>query len=57
MGMGDEEQATAAAEELMKAFPEYTISGSVRVVKNFAYKDFDWLEKDVETLREVGLPE
>ena len=42
---------------MIKAFPGYTISERVRMVKNFAYKDFDWFEEIVEILRKVGLPE
>ena len=57
MKMGEEDQAKAAAEKLIKAFPGYTISEYVRAMKNFAFKDFDWLEENVEILRKMGLPE
>ena len=57
MKMGEEEQAKAAAEKLIKAFPGYTISGRVKVYRGFAYKNFDWFEEIVEILRKVGLPE
>ncbi|MCH7478882.1 MAG: hypothetical protein IIA14_12395, partial [SAR324 cluster bacterium] len=55
--LGEEAQAKAAAEKLIKANPGFTISGYVRRVKNFPFKDFDWLEKNAEILRKVGLPE
>ena len=58
MKMGEEDQAKAAAEKLIKAFPEEsTISLYVRRWKKFAFKDFDWLEENVEILRQVGLPD
>lgn len=57
MKMGKEEQAKAAAEKLINANPGFTISRYVRRMKNWPFKDFDWLEEDVEILRKVGLPE
>ena len=57
MKMGEEDQAKAAVEKLIKANPGFTISGYVRRLKNFPFKDFDWLDKDAEILRKAGLPE
>ena len=55
--LGEEDQAKAAAEKLIKANQGFTVSGYVRGVKNLPYKDFDWLEGEAEILRKVGLPE
>ena len=57
MNLGEEDQAMAVSEKLITANPEFTISGYVRKQKNLPFKDFDWLEKDAEILRKVGLPE
>ena len=57
MKMGEEDQAKAAAEKLINAYPGYTISGYVRRLKIFTFKDFNWLEENVEILRKMGLPE
>ena len=57
VNLGEENQAKAAVEKLIKAKPGFTISGYVRTEKVLPYKDFDWLEEDAEILRKMGLPE
>ena len=56
MALGEEDQAKSAAEKLIKANSGFTISGYARLFKNFPFKDFDWLKKDAEILRSLGLP-
>ncbi|MCH8077277.1 MAG: hypothetical protein IIC64_15845, partial [SAR324 cluster bacterium] len=55
VNLGEENQAKAAVEKLIKAKPGFTISGYVRTEKVLPYKDFDWLEEDAEILRKMGL--
>ena len=55
--LGQQDQAKAATEKLIKAYPGFTISGYVREKKGLTYKDFDWLENQAEILRKLGLPE
>ncbi len=57
MKMGEEDQAKAAAKKLMDENPGYTISIYVKGMKNFPYKDFDFLKETIEILRKAELPE
>jgi adenylate cyclase len=56
MELGQKEEARAEAKKLLEKHPDFSIKASANRIKN-SHKDLSFLDRHIELLRKVGLPD
>ncbi len=55
MELGREEEARAEAMKLLKIHPDFSIEAHTKAIKRIPFKDYAFLDRQIELLRKAGL--
>jgi adenylate cyclase len=57
MALGRMEEAQAEAEKCLEKHPDFSVEAYTKAIKRFPFKDYKFLDRQIELLRKAGLPE
>jgi hypothetical protein len=55
MELGREEEARAEVQKLLEQHPDFSIEAYIKAMKRTPFKDYAFLDRQIELLRKAGL--